>query len=115
MLKIITLSGLERIKDRLPEIVHDKIQAILSVLEKEYGADRNVDTSDGGFVLFVDSEESIAEIEKIISISKKIPEYVEAINTKYLNALYILTNEFGINVIIRKDIAPETILNEFEL
>jgi hypothetical protein len=111
-LKIGTLSGFEKIKDKLPVEVRGKIQAIVTMLDREYGgADtRNIDMSDGGLVLFGDNNESIAEIEKIISIDKRVPEWVESIGAEYLDVLYIVTNEYSINVIIKKDIAPKKLI-----
>jgi hypothetical protein len=111
--KIGTLEQFEKIKDKIPVEVRDKIQAIVTTLDREYGADRNVEDSDGGFVLFADSKESLTEVEKIIRIDKRVPELVESVGMEYLNVLFICNNEFGINLIISKDIAPKNLADEY--
>jgi hypothetical protein len=114
--KIGTLKDLEEVQEKIPPDVYNKIHDIVSMLDREYGgADtRNIDTSDGGIVLFGDSNGSIAEVEKIINLDKRVPEWVERIGAEYLNVLYIVTNEYSINVIIKKDIAPKKLIEELE-
>ena len=111
-----TVAEYEKVKNKLPEvkIVRVKICAIVTLLDDLYGADRNVLEADGGFCLFTDTNEGMTELQKVIDITRRLPESVQTLGAEYLNALYLRHNEFGINLIIPKDIAPKNILDELE-
>jgi hypothetical protein len=112
-IKIGTRREYAAVKHNLPETVREVIHKIVTALD-EYGVYRNITESDGGFVMFADSQEAIAEVEKIIDINKKLPEWVEPIGGDYLNALYLRHNEFAITLIIHRNIAPQILLDELE-
>jgi type III secretion system FlhB-like substrate exporter len=48
--KIGTLKELEEVKEKIPADIYNKIHEIVSMLDREYGADRNVEENDGGYV-----------------------------------------------------------------
>ena len=112
--KIGTIAEFEKIKNKLPDIVREKIHIIVSGLSKEYGEFRSVQTADGGFVLFGDNAEALTEIRKIISIDKKMPEWVESIGAEYLHAIFLRHNEMAISLILKKEFAPEKLIDELE-
>ena len=100
--KLGTIKELEEIKDKIPEEVYTKIHDILMTLDNEYGADRNIDESDGGFVVYSDNQDGIDEAIKVMHLDKKMPELVDSIGG-YLNALYLRHNEYGVNFITPRD------------
>ena len=100
--KIGTLKDLEEIKEKLPSDVYYEIYAIVATLDREYGEDRNVDNSDGGFVVYADSQDEIKEAIKIMHLNKKMPELIDVI-CGYLNTFYLKNNEYGINFIAPRE------------
>ena len=93
----------------LPQEVADSIKKTLSILDAHYGADRNVDTDDGGFVVLInhyDSEVRDREYKEIITKYKLIddePEYEEIIcqydDKVWYCDLYILSSDYAITVV----------------
>lgn len=104
MLKIGTVKELERVKKKIPFALYNKIYNIVTILDHEYGEHRNIDVNDGGFVILVDSVEAVLQAEKIIDININKAEYVEIINDNYLHIFFLRNNEFGINLIIQKEL-----------
>jgi len=84
-----------------------------SVLSHEYGENRNIDTDDGGYVLYVVPGTSVAEIKSFFDISKHNPEYVNTYGN-LCEAVYILTNDYAVVVIMSISDAPTEILNEID-
>ena len=84
-----------------------------SVLSREYGEDRNVDTDDGGYILYAVPGTSAEEVKAFFDFSKHIPEHVDQYDT-LCECVYILNNDFAVVIIISIADAPTEILNEFE-
>jgi len=100
--KLGTIKDLEAVKDKIPTEVYDKIHEILSTLDNEYGANRNIDENDGGFVVYSDSQDGIDEALKITHLDKKMPELVDVIGG-YINSFFLKNNEYGINFIAPRE------------
>ena len=86
----------------LPAEVMSVIQNDLAVLDREYGADRNVDASDGGFLLYCTLGTKHDEIKSFFDAENHIPEWVERIRDApaYSAALYLLTNDFAVEIVM---------------
>ncbi|SDF57535.1 hypothetical protein [Sporomusa acidovorans] len=80
MLKIAHAHQLASIND-LPAEVMTVIREAVTILDNEYGESRDVDSSDGGFVLVIESKAELAALQEIrIDIASDIPEYVDVIH-----------------------------------
>lgn len=94
----------------LPEEVRREVQTLVQVLDDLYGADRDIDRADGGYVLIALSKADVGLInDSCVILDEGLEETVDLIKTKggdYLNILYLRNNEFGINVVMPLDIAP---------
>ena len=101
-IKIGTLKQLAEVKSKIPNEIYDKIYSIVSMLDDLYDADRNVDNSDGGFVVYADSQDGIQEAVKVMHLNKKVPELTDVIGS-YTNTLYLKNNEYGINFIAPRE------------
>ena len=104
--KIGTVADLVAIRGRLPPVVYKAIHSIVEMLDKEYGATRNVDTDDGGYVLYINSNEDLDSI----SLCKSTPEefgYIDA-DKKYICVLYLSNNEYGITLIAPTEVALQS-------
>ena len=101
--KFTTLKELEENGENIPIHPYNEIYKILEMLDYEYGADRDeICESDGGMVVYADSQEELDEAIKDLHFDKKTPELVDDIGG-YLNTLYLRHNEFGVNFIAPRE------------
>ena len=97
----------------LPQLesnLHDYIKYLLLVLDTEYGTDRDIDISDGGYVVFVTANTSDDEITEVFDYTKHTVEYVE-VGEPYSTAVYLLNNEYTIMLIMPTEELPEELRN----
>ena len=84
-----------------------------SVLTHEYGENRNVDDSDGGYILYAVPGTSAEEVKAFFDFSKHPPEHVDQYDT-LCEAVYLLNNDFAVVIIMSLDDAPTEILKEID-
>lgn len=95
--------------DSLPFAVagklYDNLFEFLIVLDNEYGADRDVEHEDGGYVLFCTPGTTDSEIQRYCMFSGLVPEWVIEIphQPEYCASLYFLRDEYVV-VLIRPKI-----------
>jgi hypothetical protein len=103
--KIGTLEQLEEVKKKLPREIYIEIYGIVDTLDREYGADRNIDKSDGGYVVYADNQDEIKDAIKSMHLHKKMPELFDVIgDDSYINTFYLKDNEYGINFIAPREL-----------
>jgi hypothetical protein len=97
----------------LPEEVYHEALRIVKMLDEVYGADRDVDHSDGGFVLIVENVQDLGVVKRQYvgtdSNRHEVVSVVQCEKEPYLNVFYLCNNEFGINVFMPISIAPSFI------
>ena len=101
--------------NKLPIIestIHEYIKYLLLVLDSEYGIDRDIDSNDGGYVVFVTGNTSDDEITEVFDYTKHTVEYVE-VGEAYSTAVYLLNNEYTVMLIMPTNELPDE-LKEFE-
>ena len=99
--------------NKLPIIestIHEYIKYLLLVLDSEYGIDRDIDSNDGGYVVFVTGNTSDDEIIEVFDYTKHTVEYVE-VGEAYSTAVYMLNNEYTVMLIIPTEELPEELRN----
>ena len=101
ILKFGTRKAFQRHRAEMPGEVFSHLQYNIDLLEENYGADRDIDHDDGGFVLLFTHAEDLAHIRSTTNIdfTSHIPEWVDHISTEsedYAAALYLISNDFGI-------------------
>ena len=97
----------------LPQLepsLRDYIKYLLLVLDSEYGTDRDIDISDGGYVVFVTGNTSDDEITEVFDFKNYSVEYVE-IGETYSTAVYLLNNEYTVMLIMPTNELPEELRN----
>ena len=106
--------------DKLPTLDR-KTKAVLyeltSVLTNEYGAERDVDYDDGGYVLYVTPGTSQEEIKRYFDYSAHQLEYANrewTVDTAICSAMYILNNERVIVLVLPVEDAPAEIIAEMD-
>ena len=104
--KIGNVSDLEELP-QLEDTALELLYHYASVLTTEYGAEREVDHDDGGFLLYATSGTSAEDIKPFFDFSKAVAESVDRFGELYA-ATYILHNEYAVTIIgSMKDIPTE--------
>jgi hypothetical protein len=113
-----TTKELEAIKGKIPDTLYQTALNIVKALDENYGENRDVDEEDGGFCLVLQNVQDIQEAaDWHIRLDKGTHEYVNLVKCAdgdYLNVLYLMNNEFGVNVFLPKDITPKILLEDLE-
>ena len=106
--KIGNLSDLESIPIPNKE-TYDLLYHHASVLTYEYGQERNVDTDDGGFILYCPPNTKEEDIKAFFDFTKHTVESVDRYG-ELVVAMYILSNEFVVTILgLMSDILPHFI------
>ena len=101
----------------LSPAVRKYLYEITGILTDEYGADRDIDDDDGGYVLYAEKGTSKEDIKKIFDYSEYDAEYVSYVkNTQkeVCSVLYILNNEFVVTIVMMTADAPKELLEEIK-
>jgi hypothetical protein len=89
---------------------------IVKILDEVYGADRDVDNSDGGFVLIAETVQDIEIIRRTYeNLDGNAHEAVNVVNSEsgvLINAFFLHNNEFGVNILMPLEIAPKALLRD---
>lgn len=100
----------------IPDEVKHEVSEIAKMLDKNFGANRNVQSDEGGFIFIALNREDLAYFKKkYTKLNSPTLEYVLAIKAtqgNYLNAFYLYGYDYGISLFMPVSIAPEFILRE---
>lgn len=115
MMKIAYVKETENLQ--LPQEIIEVVKGIATVLDTEYGENRDVDGGDGGYILVIEEKEDLEKLKEIyIDVDDVIVEYVDKIAVEdeedYTNCLIICNNDFAISLIIPISITPKNLLDE---
>ncbi|SNS26194.1 hypothetical protein SAMN05446037_1006277 [Anaerovirgula multivorans] len=118
MIKIAHVKEAEFLK--LPQEAVEVIKEIATVLDTEYGEDRDVDGADGGYILVIESKNELEKLKDIyIDMEDVIAEYVALIKVtdgeNFTKSLILLNNDFSIILIIPVVITPKRLLDEMNI
>jgi hypothetical protein len=116
LIKAGTVNELSQYEGKIDRGVYRVAMRIVTMLDEVYGADRDVDNNDGGFVLIVENVEDLSFVEqRYVRLDANQHEAVDIVkceNRAYINALFLCNTEFGINVIMPMNIAPQVLLRD---
>ena len=91
------------------------IHSYASVLTKVYGADRNIDLDDGGYILYIERYSKETELKEYFDYTQHTIEYFDILDDNYVSVTYLLNNEFAVTIVIATDDLPKEIEKELEL
>lgn len=118
MIKLLNVSDLLNIS-HLPEEVQTYTLEELTILDDEYGKDRDLITDLGGYIAIIEHPNEIEELEKLhnCDLTKNpYPEYVDFIITEnrflYTASLFLLSSDYGIIMILPYEMTPKEILKK---
>lgn len=82
----------------------------LSLLTHLYGADRDIDHSDGGFVIYAEPGTTEQRLKACFDYSNHTPEYITYDdNSNLCTILYLINNEFAVTILMASEDVPEEI------
>ncbi|GAB6168800.1 hypothetical protein JCM1393_12600 [Clostridium carnis] len=94
--------------NNIPSEVIESIKATISVLDENYGADRDIESDLGGYVVIA---ENIVDIEvlKQDKLQDLIPEYTDVIEcsegVNWTSSLFLLSSDFSIVVVTTEELS----------
>lgn len=106
---------IQLLRSTFPECVIQALMRHTSILDREYGANRDCLES-GGYVLVAETAEDILSMKGIIDYDTHPCEWARAIGKdgEYIEALYLMNDDYSILVLMPTAIAPNAILCELE-
>ncbi|SFO16397.1 hypothetical protein [Proteiniclasticum ruminis] len=118
MIKLLHVSDISKIAHLEEEVQTYGLEA-LTILDEEYGTDRDSFTDLGGYVVILENLDDIQELEALhnIDLTKNpLPEFVDLIypekGPRYTASLYLLSSDYGIIIILPYDMTPKEILKK---
>ena len=86
----------------ISENVLEAIRNDLMILDREYGEERNIDNDDGGYILYCTADTTIEELRSTFDTREHVLEWAGKINSTppYCIALYLMTNDYAIEVVM---------------
>ena len=105
------------LKGKVPEEVCQEALKIITMLDENFGEDRDVDFDDGGYVVIAESKEDLDYFaQNCVELESPTLEYVELVPSEkepYLNAFFLVNEyEAGITLFVPMSVAPERFLKE---
>jgi len=114
MIKLYKKEQRVELKEKYSKEVIEEAEKIITLLDENYGANRDVDKDLGGYVALLESKEDVAEI-KASSIKGLIPEYTDIIKSDdgidYYSSLFLLSDDYSIVVFSTKEL-HETLIEK---
>jgi hypothetical protein len=116
LIKAGTIKELAQFEKMTDRGVYRAALRIVTMLDEVYGAGRDVDNGDGGFVLIAENVQDVSAFnERYAELDGGRHEVVDIVKGEsgaYINALFLCNNEFGINVFMPLDIAPPVLVRD---
>ena len=84
-----------------------------NILTETYGANRDLEKEDGGFILYVTPDTSHEEIKAQFDYTQHLVEFVDVWGD-VCSAVYILSQDYGVVIVVLIKDAPAEILKEIE-
>ena len=89
------------------------VKATLSVLDEVYGEDRNVDESDGGYLLYASRGTKPDELKAHWNYENRLCESIK-MEDSHAIVLYLLNNEYSVTLVMHEEDLPEMLRKELE-
>lgn len=106
-------NDLKMLPSSIDSVAYGMIFEFINVIVAQYSDERDVDNSDGGYVLFATESSDLEELKSYFDYSRSIPEYVNR-SGDYCCAMYLLNNDYLVTVIVKIKDAPSCISDHFE-
>lgn len=97
----------------VPDDVHNDIVRDLTILDDEYGKERNY-LVDGGYTLIADTKEDVLMALKVVGEGRPCEWVIRLGTSGWINILFLLGDDFGIVLYALESALPDTLLNQME-
>lgn len=104
MHRIENIYGAEKIKDKLPKKIYEKL--ITDTRKLDEGVF-------DGCSLVLETKEDLLELRSVIDYTVHLSEETKQVSG-YLSCLYLMNNEYSVNVFMPTEIAPKELMDEVE-
>jgi len=113
--KVGTQKEIPILYSKLPESIVKELLRCTAILDARYGAERDYLES-GEYMLVAENSDDLIELKRTINYDTHPCEWVNRIGKdgKFISALYLMNNEYSIQVLIPTAITPNVILRELE-
>lgn len=107
MYKFGTVKELNSINMLIPEKVYQKVLSIATMLDEQFGAERDVEFDEEGFIFIALNKSDLTYFKKnYVELNSELLEYVLPVDD-YFNAFYLYGYDFGISLFLPASIASE--------
>ena len=107
MKKVYKESQLVELKNLQSEVI-ERIKATIDILNENYGANRDIETDLGGYILIAENIVDI-EILKQDKLQGLIPEYTDVIESSegvnWTSSLFLFSSDFAIVVVTTEELS----------
>lgn len=103
--------------NNIPNLKEGEQQAITKfakILTEMYGDDRDIDHDMGGYILFATEDTTEDEIKEEFDYSEYLVEYIEEFDNNTYAAVYLVSTEFAVVLIMSGDDFPAEIYDDAE-
>ena len=94
--------------NNIPTEVIERMKEIIDILNENYGANRDIESDLGGYVVIAENIIDI-EILKQDKLQVLVPEYTDVIEVmngeNYTSSLYLLSSDFSIVVVTTEELS----------
>ncbi|MBQ4414993.1 MAG: hypothetical protein II861_02720, partial [Methanomicrobium sp.] len=107
MYKFGTVNELNAVNIVVPEKVYQEVMSIAKMLDERFGAERDVEDDEGGFIFIALNNSDLSYFKKTyVELNSELLEYVLPVDD-YFNAFYLYGYDYGISLFLPKSIAPD--------
>lgn len=111
--KVGTYNDIKSLPSNIPDSVVSCIAFNVSILDKEYGMQRNIDQDDGGYCLFAETAYDVHLMYAAVDFDTHPCEWIDLLpDGKYCSSLFLLSNDFAIVCIIPVSLLPPPLKEE---
>ena len=106
------------LRGKIPDEAYQEATGIVTLLDDTFGAERDIDFEDGGFIVIAQTREDLDCFARdYVALDSPTLEYVEPVSSTkelYLNALFLI-NEYAqeISLFVPASLAPKVPLKEY--
>lgn len=110
-----TMRETDKLKSRLPRRVFSELVHGITILDCEYGKNRNYQEA-GGYSLIAETLEDVQAAKRFVDYESHPCEWATTVGqgTRYICALFIMNDDFSILLYLPAAIAPDAILRELD-
>lgn len=111
--RIGTMREVKKVANRIPDDVFRDLVHFISILDSEYGEDRDYFTQ-GGYCILAETEDDVEKVREVIDYQTHLFEFARYIGKEqeFVSILYLLGDDFGIIIFMPSVATPGVIATQ---